>query len=281
MLNDNQINETAKRPPRLRFSELLRDRPETLISPLLLVVILGGWELAVRFFAIPAIIVPAPSAVFSSLLVSFQSSTFLQDLWITVFETIAGFVLGAATGLGLGALIGQFRLLERVLFPYVVAFQTIPIVAIAPILVIWFGYGLTSKVIITAIIAFFPVVANTIVGLRAAPPDQVELLVAFTADRWQVFWKLRVYQALPFIFAALDVAIVLSVIGAIVGEFVGAQAGLGYLIMQRNFSMDMAGTFSILVVLSIMGIVLHSAAQFVHRRVVFWLEPSDGRIVGG
>src|SRR5690606_34953635 len=140
----------------------------------------------------------------------------------------------------------QFPLLERTLYPYVVAFQTIPKVAIAPIIVIWFGYGISSKIVITATIAFFPALANTIAGLRATPPEQLELLVAYTATRWQVFWKVKVPQALPYIFVGLDVAIVLSIIGAIVGEFVGARAGLGYLIMQANFSMDMARTFAIL-----------------------------------
>ncbi len=269
--------ETTTRPS---LAARLRERPEIPLAIALFIVIVGGWELIVRLANIPPIIVPAPSSVLLSLIDSLQSPRFLVDLWITFFETMAGFALGAASGLILGALIGQFPLLERTLYPYVVAFQTIPKVAIAPIIVIWFGYGVSSKVVITATIAFFPVLANTIVGLRATPADQLELLVAYTADRWQVFWKVKVYQALPYIFVGLDVAIVLSIIGAIVGEFVGSQAGLGYLIMQRNFSMDMAGTFSILVVLSVMGMVLHAAVQFVQRRVVYWMEPSHDRTMG-
>ncbi len=265
---------------RLSLTARLRERPEIPLAIALFIVIVGGWELIVRVANIPPIIVPAPSSVLMSLIDSLQSPRFLVDLWITFFETMAGFALGAVSGLILGALIGQFPLLERTFYPYVVAFQTIPKVAIAPIIVIWFGYGVSSKVVITATIAFFPVLANTIVGLRATPADQLELLVAYTADRWQVFWKVKVYQALPYIFVGLDVAIVLSIIGAIVGEFVGSQAGLGYLIMQRNFSMDMAGTFSILVVLSVMGMVLHAAVQFVQRRVVYWMEPSHDRTMG-
>ena len=134
--------------------------------------------------------------------------------------------------------------------------------------------------VITATIAFFPLLANTIVGLRAVSRDQVELMVAFTASRWQIFWKARVPQALPYIFVGLDVAIVLSVIGAIVGEFVGAQAGLGYLILQRNFTMDMAGVFAILIVLSLMGIGLHMIVAAIQRRVVFWMESSSERVIG-
>jgi NitT/TauT family transport system permease protein len=276
----NQRNATPERRQRQRFSKVLRDRPETFLAFLIFVAVVGGWELVVRLSNVPAIIIPAPSAVFVSLVESLQSPRFLRNLWITLFETIAGFIFGAVPGLVLGGLIGQFRLLERTLYPYVVAFQTVPKVAVAPIIVIWFGYGVASKVVITATIVFFPVLANTIVGLRATPPDQLELLIAFTANRWQVFWKVKVYQALPYIFVGLDVAIVLSIIGAIVGEFVGSQAGLGYLIMQRNFSMDMAGTFAILIVLSVLGMLLHSAVQFVQRRVVFWMEPPEDWVIG-
>jgi NitT/TauT family transport system permease protein len=258
----------------------MRERPEVPLAVLLFIIIISAWGLIVWLADIPPIIIPSPLAVFVSLVQSFQSTSFLYNIWVTFFETIAGFALGAAAGLVLGVLIGQFPLLEKTLYIYVVAFQTIPKVAVAPIIIIWFGYGIGSKVIITATIAFFPVLANTIVGLRATPADQLELLVAYTADRWQIFWKAKIYQALPYIFVGLDVAIVLSVIGAIVGEFVGSQAGLGYMIMQHNFSMDMAGTFAILIVLSVMGMLLHGVVQFVQRRVVFWLEPAESQILG-
>jgi NitT/TauT family transport system permease protein len=258
----------------------MRERPEVPLAILLFIIIISAWGLIVWLADIPPIIIPSPLAVFVSLVQSFHSASFLYNIWVTFFETIAGFALGAAAGLVLGVLIGQFPLLEKTLYIYVVAFQTIPKVAVAPIIIIWFGYGIGSKVIITATIAFFPVLANTIVGLRATPADQLELLVAYTADRWQIFWKAKIYQALPYIFVGLDVAIVLSVIGAIVGEFVGSQAGLGYMIMQHNFSMDMAGTFAILIVLSVMGMLLHGVVQFVQRRVVFWLEPAESQILG-
>lgn len=258
----------------------LRQKPEVPLSILLFVVIVGGWEAAVRVFDIPKIIVPAPSAVAVALWQTFQSGDMLPQFAVTAYETLAGFVLGAAFGLVTGALVSQFPLLERTLYPYIVAFQTLPKVAIAPIIVIWFGYGTSSKVVITATIAFFPLLANTIVGLRAVPQEQVELMVAFTASRWQVFRKARVPQALPYIFVGLDVAIVLSVIGAIVGEFVGSQAGLGYLIMQKNFNMDMPGVFAILIVLSVFGIGLHMAVNAVQRRVVFWMDSATDRVMG-
>lgn len=255
-------------------------RTEIGLSILLFIAFVGGWEAAVRVFSVPAIVVPAPSAVMRALVAGLASGELVTHFWVTFAEVILGFVAGAGCGFAIGVMVGLFPLLERTVYPYVVAFQTLPKVAIAPIIVIWFGYGMTSKVVITATIAFFPVLANTIVGLRAVPREQVELMVAFTASRWQVFMMARLPQALPYVFVGLDIAIVLSVIGAIVGEFVGAQAGLGYLILQRNFHMDMAGVFAILIILSLMGIGLHLLVNAIQRRVVFWIDSAHDKVMG-
>ena len=274
------LAEAARKHAAGRALSVLGERPELPLSIQLFIVVIGGWELVVDFFEVPGIVVPPPSAVAVALWDGLRSGSLIANFSVTFFETIAGFAIGAFVGLVLGALVGMSPLVEKTLYPYIVAFQTVPKVAIAPIIVIWFGYGMSSKVVITATIAFFPVLANTIVGLRAAPRDQIELLIAFTASPWQIFWKLRVRQALPYILVGLDVAIVLSVIGAIVGEFVGAQSGLGYLILQRNFSMDMAGVFAILVVLSVMGVGLHAVVRTIQKRVVFWLEDDQDRTIG-
>ncbi len=259
---------------------MTRRRITAVLGPVLMaVLVFGGWELLVRALAIPAIVLPPPSAVGLSLWDAVGSSDFHWHLMVTLWEVVAGFALGSAGGLALGFLVALSPVVERLVYPYIVAFQTLPKVAVAPIIVIWFGYGLGSKIVITATIAFFPLLANTIVGLRAAPADQVEMLVSCTATRWQVFRMVRLPAALPYIFVGLDVASVLSVIGAIVGEFVGAKAGLGFLLMQRNFNFDMAGTFAILVVLSLIGVVLHAAVQAVQRRVVFWMNTAGERPV--
>jgi NitT/TauT family transport system permease protein len=258
----------------------LRERPEPLLSLVTFVALILLWELAVDLFGISRLILPKPSAIVSSLWDGFGSGSLTRNFGVTLYEVVAGFAIGAVGGLLLGALISQISLLEKVFYPYVVAFQTVPKVAIAPIIIIWLGFGTFSKVVITATIAFFPILANTIVGLRAAPADQIEMMVSLTANPLQIFWKVRVPQALPYIFVGLDVAIVLAVIGAIVGEFVGAQAGLGYLILQRNLSMDMAGVFAVLVILSAMGVGLHLLVQMLQRRIVFWMdeppEPTTG-----
>jgi NitT/TauT family transport system permease protein len=141
-------------------------------------------------------------------------------------------------------------------------------------------YGLSSKIIITAAIAFFPLLANTIVGLRSAPAEQIDMLRAHTATEWQIFRMARLPQALPFIFVGLDVAIVLSVIGAIVGEFVGAKEGLGFLILQMNFNFDMAGVFAVLLILSLIGVGLHLLMMTIQRRVLFWANSNQIHVTG-
>jgi NitT/TauT family transport system permease protein len=249
-------------------------------SPALLVILLLLWEILVRALEVPAIVLPPPSAVVIALWDGIVSGTFTRHFMVTFTEILTGFAAGASLGIALGVLLGQSSFLERVLYPYVIAFQTVPKVAIAPIIVIWFGYGLASKIIITATIAFFPLLANTIVGLKSAPRDQIDMLRAYTASNWQVFRMTRLPHALPFIFAGLDVAITLSVIGAIVGEFVGAKSGLGYLILQKNFAFDMAGVFAILIVLSLIGVGLHLVVTAIQRRVVFWANSNQQNITG-
>jgi NitT/TauT family transport system permease protein len=240
----------------------------------------GGWEAGVRLFGIPRIVLPPPSDIALAFWNGLLAGDFGWHLAVTMYEILAGFVIGALSGLLLGFVVALVPLAERIFYPYIVAFQSVPKVAIAPIIVIWFGYGVASKIVITATIAFFPLLANTIMGLRATPHDQIEMLVSYTASRWQVFRMVRLKQALPYIFVGLDVAIVLSVIGAIVGEFVGAKAGLGYLILQKNFNFDMAGTFAILIILSLIGVGLHVLISVAQRRVVFWMDTSGERVPG-
>jgi NitT/TauT family transport system permease protein len=251
-----------------------------LLPLLTLVAFIGGWEAIVRLAGISKIVLPAPSAIAAAFGDGLLSGDFVWHLAVTMYEILVGFAFGALSGLLLGFIVALVPLAERLLYPYIVAFQTVPKVAIAPIIVIWFGYGVSSKIVITATIAFFPLLANTIMGLRATPHDQIEMLMSYTASRWQVFAMVRLKQALPYIFVGLDVAIVLSVIGAIVGEFVGAKAGLGYLILQKNFNLDMAGTFAILIILSAIGVGLHALISLLQRRVVFWMDVSGERVMG-
>ena len=251
------------------------DRNAAILATLIFVVSIGLWEGIVRFCQVPEMILPTPSAIAVSLWKGTLDGTYLTNFWVTFVETIAGFGLGAAVGLMLGGLIGTSQLLERALYPFVVSLQTVPKVALVPLIIIWCGYGMASKIVIAATISAFPVLANTIVGLRAAPQSEIDLLTAYTASRWQIFRMVRLPQALPYILVSLDVAVILSVIGAIVGEFVGAQAGLGFLILQRNLYFDTAGEFAIIILLSALGVGLHLLIDFAHRRIVFWNPQSN------
>jgi NitT/TauT family transport system permease protein len=253
----------------------VRNRPQVVLIPLVFVLFVALWEWAVRAWNIPNFLVPAPSTVAGALARGFRSGLYLTNFWITLVEALAGFVIAAVAGIVLGAVIAQFRLVERTFYPYLVALQTLPKIAIAPLVIVWFGFGLSSKVIIAATVAFFPVLVNVIVGLKTVDPAKLDLMRSLRASRWQTFRLVTFPNALPFVFAGLDIAIVFSVLGAIVGEFVGAQRGLGNLILQFNFSLDIAGVFAVLILLSVMGVALHLIMQAVQRHVIFWAEPDE------
>ena len=166
--------------------------------------------------------------------------------------------------------ISQLRIVEVVLYPYIVALQTLPKVAIAPFVLIWVGFGIESKIVIAAMVAFFPMLVNTIVGLKSVPPEKIELMRSLSASRTKIFWYIQLPEALPYIFAGLNIGVVMAVLGAIVGEFIGAKAGLGYLLLQMNYNLDVVGMFAVLVVLGVMGITLNAVMQFARRKIVFW-----------
>jgi NitT/TauT family transport system permease protein len=251
-----------------------RSRLEMILVPMFAVIVIGGWELSCRLFGVSDFVLPAPSRIAVALVEGFRSGQFVTGLLATGTAIVLGFLFSAVTAFLLGTLISQVRLIELILFPYVVAIQTLPKIAVAPLVLIWVGVGLESKVVIAAMVSFFPMLVNTIVGLKSTPTDKIDLMRSLSASRWKIFWYVQLPEALPFIFAGLNVGIVLSVLGAIVGEFIGAKAGLGYLILQMNYNMDIAGMFAALVVLGVMGILLNSGMQYVRRRVIFWQSDS-------
>ena len=253
----------------------VRNRPQVLLIPLVFVLFAALWEWMVRAWNVPNFLVPAPSTVAGALARGVRTGLYLTNFWITLFEALVGFVIAAVAGIVLGAIIAQFRLVERTFYPYLVALQTLPKIAIAPLIIVWFGFGISSKVIIAGTVAFFPVLVNVIVGLKTVDAAKLDLMRSLRASRWQTFRLVTFPNALPFVFAGLDIAIVFSVLGAIVGEFVGSQKGLGNLILQFNFSLDVAGVFAVLILLSVMGVALHLVMQAVQRHVIFWAEPDE------
>lgn len=256
----------------------LRERQEIVLVPLLFVLIVLVWELGTNLLQIEEYILPPPSAIFGSLVDQLQSSVFWNNFGVTAQETLIGYVLGVGLALMIGIAVAQIRLVEKTIFPYVVAFQTVPKTALAPLFLIWFGFGIWSKIVTAALVAFFPMLVNVIEGLKSADEDKVEMLRSLDASRWQIFRMVQFPNALPFIFAGLDIGIVFALIGAVVGEFVGARAGLGHQLLQFNFAFDIAGMFAILVVLSVMGLVPHYIVRALQRRFAFW--SGGGRVMG-
>ncbi len=247
--------------------------------------VLAAWEAAVHLFKIEVFILPPPSSIAFAFKNGFgitgslnpadwwksiSSSLYAQHFGVTMLETLLGFLVGSALAFLLGTVVALSRRVEYFLYPFIVMFQAMPKVALAPLIIVWFGLGLTSKVINAALVAFFPLMVNTIVGLRSSEEDRINLMRSLAASKWQIFWMLQLPNALPYIFAGLEIAMIFALIGAIVAEFVGAEKGLGMLMQSMNMNADVAGQFSILIILSVVGLVLNGSVNAIRRRVLFW-----------
>jgi NitT/TauT family transport system permease protein len=279
--------EPAERPPGW-FTLTMRTRPELILAPVLFVLLIGFWEWSVVFFDVPKYVLPTPSQIFEALKNGIYDKGAFRGLFdrggywlhagITLGQILLGFFIGSSVGLILGTIISQFKIIEATLRIYLVAIQSLPKIALAPIIVLWFGFGMTSKVVIICLLTFFPLLVTSMAGFRAVDPERLELMRALGARPWQIFWKVRLPSALPYIFAGLEMAAVFSVVGAVVGEFVGAQMGLGTLILSMNAQMDIAGTFAVFIFLSVIGIVMHALLRYVQRKVLFWSPKEAGNL---
>jgi NitT/TauT family transport system permease protein len=240
--------------------------------------VLGLWELVVVALEIPPYLVPPPSRVAFALYNGLATSLYPTHAWATIAETFAGFALGCALALLLGSIVAVFRTLEYFLYPFIIMFQALPKIALVPLIVIWFGLGLRSKIVSAMLISFFPLMVNTIVGLRSVDEDRINLMRSLSASRWQIFRMLQLPSAMPYIFAGIEVAMILALVGAVVAEFSGAEKGLGMLMQSMAFNMDIAGEFSILFILAILGLLLNGLVTIVRRRVLFWDRSRDSDI---
>ena len=262
--------ESLLQPKEPTFSEKVA---EAFKSSSVLLVGIGGlfsWHFGVIWSGVDDFILPGPLAVFEGIKIQLQDPIFYSHLWVTTQEALAGFFIAILIALTLGTAVSQIRIVEKALMPYVAALQTIPKVALAPLLVIWFGYGLSSKIVLAALICFFPMLINVIEGLNSADSERIRMLTVFGASKSQIFKKVKFPSALPFIFAGLDIGIVFAILGAVVGEFIGAQRGLGTLLLQTQYNFDIAGMFAVLIVLSLMGFLGHSLIVALKRKFAFW-----------
>ena len=237
-------------------------------SFLILVILLAAWEGWTQLAEAPRWQLPAPSVIAREL---FNSRALLwEHTLVTLVEVVLGFAVALSVGLLLAGGIAYSRILERAVYPIIIASQTIPIIAIAPLLLIWVGYGVTPKIIVVALISFFPISVNTVDGLRSVDPDMVSMMRTLGATRWQIFTKVQIPASLPQMFSGIKIGIAISVIGAVIGEWVGASSGLGYLMTYSQPLFLTARVFASIVVLSAMGIGLFVAASIVERLMLPW-----------
>ncbi len=257
----------AKLPGRLRWPRLL--------PPLTLALFLLLWEGLVRVGRYPAFILPSPGRVGRKLVEVALDGTLWRHMGVTLVEVLGGLAIGLTVATVLGYALAKSVTIERALSPYLVASQAIPIVAIAPLLVIWFGPGLVSKVLISALIVFFPILVNTIAGVRSVPQDLRDLMRALRATRWQTFAKLEVPAAMPVLMAGLKVGATLSVIGAVVGELAGADAGLGFMINLADGQYDTARVFVGVLALVVMALTLYGIVGWIEQRALRWRKAGN------
>lgn len=239
------------------------------LGPMLaLATLIGLWELAVVVFDVKEYVLPPPSAVASEIVAQF--STLMADTWVTLTEILLGLALTIVVAMPLAVAIVYSSFLRNVFYPLLVASQAIPRVAIAPLMVLWFGFGILPKVLIAFSIAFFPLVVNTVVGLQSVDRDTMYLIRSMRATSLQSFLKVRLPTALPSIFGGLKVAVALAVIGAIVGEFVGSESGLGYLVLQGQGTLNTPLIFASVTLMAVLGIILFYIVEIIERITIHW-----------
>lgn len=236
----------------------------------LLGLILLAWELLVRFKGLPQLILPGPELVWRTLVGIVVDGTLWPHLWTTLAAVFGGFALGSLLGFGLGSLAALSPLAARLVRPYVVASQALPKLALAPLLAVWLGFDLAPKIVITALISFFPLFENTVLGLRSVDPAQRELFRSLRASDSQTFLRLLLPSALPSVVAGLRVALVLSLVGAVVAEFVGANRGLGALIVSAQGILNTPLMFAVFVVLTFVGVLLYGLSWGVEQLALRW-----------
>ena len=240
------------------------------LSPVSFILILIVWEAVCRAGWVSPLVLPAPSRIWDGLVILFTAPWFPQHVWLTTAETLIGFVIGGVAAILLGIVMVNMPLFKEVIYPYVVAFQVMPKVVLAPIFITWFGFGMESKIVMAIAISFFPVVINTVVGLESVEENASLLMRSFVASRRQVFCKLAWPTALPSIFAGLKTSLTLALIGALVAEFVTAKEGLGTLITTFSFELKVYLVFACIIVVSVLGLVLYGLMEYLERKIVFW-----------
>lgn len=246
------------------------------VAPVIVGIILVAlWSAYVHFARVPSYVMPPPGAVARSFFDAFTSGYIYPHLLFTTESAVLGYLVGCAAGLLLGCALALSPAVENAAYPYIVLFQSMPKVAIAPLLIVWFGFGLESKIVMVALISFFPVFINTFIGIRQTDSDLVDVLRVSSASETSIFFHVKIPSAAGSIFAGLQIAVSFSLIGAIVAEFIASKEGLGTVIQQAALTMDTSLIFAGVLVLAVMGMIGNGLVRYAHKRVVFWEARGD------
>ena len=258
-----------------RTSTFVLRRILTVLAYILVALLL--WQAFISVFDVDPLLVPGPIPVLQALAMQLGSPVIWAAAWVTFQEAIFGFGIGAAVGIVIAVALSESRLLYRLINPYIVAFQAIPKVALTPLFIVWFGFGIWSKVVLIATFTFFPVMVNMYQGLRSTTSEEEELMRVSHATRWQRFRHLRLYRSLPYLFAAFEASFVLCLTGAVLAELLGSgtSVGLGTLVQMYTSTYNMAGLFGIIVLLSLFGVIFDLIVKGTARVVLRWNRPSD------
>lgn len=241
-----------------------------------LIIVLAGWVLATGPGGVPSYLLPPPQSVLVELRNGLIGGSYWPHIGFTVLATLVGYVVGSVAALAIGVIAAESRGFERFVFPWIVAIQSMPKVALAPLILVWFGFGLSSKIVLVALICFFPLLVNTISGIRQADPELIDMCRSFGRTNTFIFLHVKLPAAASAIFAGLQVGIVLALIGAVVGEFIASEYGLGYLIGSATVNMNTATMFAGVLLLSVIGMTGSAFVRVVQDRLIFW----DGRTNG-
>jgi NitT/TauT family transport system permease protein len=245
---------------------------EGLASIALAVLLVAAAQTASSYGLVSDLILPKPSTVAAVLIEGFASGYYVEHTVSTVTSLLSGFVAASLFAIALAGVLSAIPALERILTPFLVAFQSLPKIALAPLIIIWFGFGAPAKIVIVATSCFFPVLINALQGLKIRERDRYELLRSLGATRWQMFVHLRLPDALPYIFAGLHVGAIFALIGSVVAEFVGSGQGIGYAMLAAKAQFDVAGVYACLIILMVLGIMLHALMAWLERHIAFWVE---------
>ena len=239
-------------------------------TPALILAFVLGWHFYVVWSGVSKFIIPPPLAVWDALMDLLMTPSTLRHAWITLYETLVGFLFACIIGVGLGTLLGKVLWLERALNPFIIATQVVPKVALVPLFILWFGFGTESKIVVATVLAFFPILTNTVLGIKSVNPGHKDVMTVLNAGKWQRFITLELPSSMPAVLAGMEVGIVLAIIGAVVGEYLGGSTGLGHLAVASLNDYKVGMMFAVIILLTMMGFLLYAFVGGMKKLLIPW-----------